>query len=194
MRNQESILAATSLILAQQQEMRSLIKTRVVTHREASTSSAATGVVETITRQEWTKPRLRWLGIRCRRTITHVRIPGQRRGRLGNAANTIIDDREEIFFHWQFFGCEFYVSRQYPYGSVVPSLRIFPIVESFRQHEDMFQKASVTEWQQAFETGALHPFARTPEGRTLLHVSSVTHSTLHRKTNTSARKLSSFAE
>jgi hypothetical protein len=170
--NQEAILMATNLLLDKHQEMQCLLATRVAVCHEMFVS-APTGGVDTITRQQWIKSRLGWLGIRQRRTTKYLSIPGPRQRKFGHAAENVIEDRHETFLYWQFFGYGFHVSRQYPYGSILPSLRVYPVIKDFKRYEYMMQKSSVVEWQQAFETGALSPFVRTQYGQTLLHVSNV---------------------
>jgi hypothetical protein len=194
MENQKTIIAATNLILAKQQEMHSWITTKVANRHEVSLSSAPTSIVHTITRQEWIRSRLSWLGVRQRRTTRYLSIPTSRQKSSGHTPNNIIEDRHDVILSWPFFAYGFHVDWQWSYGSILPSLRVYPIIKDFRPYEYMMQKSSIAEWQQMFETGALSPFVRTPYGSTLLHVSIVIHSTVCRKTDIFASKLSCFAD
>jgi hypothetical protein len=181
--NQNTIIAATNLILAKQQEMHSWITTKLANGHEVSLSSAPTSVVDTITRQEWTRSRLSWLGVRQRRTTRYLSIPTPRQKSSGHTPSKIIEDCLETFLSWPFLAYGIYVNRRWPYGSILPSLRVYPIINDFKPYEGMMQKSSITEWQQIFETGALSPFFRIPYGETLLHASIVIHSTVHQKTD-----------
>lgn len=62
------------------------------------------------------------------------------------------------------------LSNRYPYGSILPSLRTFPIVPFMFEIEDFFRKASLLDVQKALATGSLHPYTEEEDGTNLLHV------------------------
>jgi YD repeat-containing protein len=112
---------------------------------------------------------LRRFGIHRRRVIRYVDAAGRQTGLSYDTANKIISETYET--SWTVLGYGFHWSRQqYPYGSIVPSLRVFPIVEDITRHEDLISKGTVQEVQQAFTSGVLHPFITSTTGCTLLHV------------------------
>jgi hypothetical protein len=142
--NQEAILTATDLLLAKHQKTHPLLATRVAVRREVFVSAPTDGV-DTIARQQWMNSTPGWVGVCQRRTTKYLITPGPQHRKFSNAVDNIIEHRHETFFHWRFFRCGFYVSRQYLYESILPSLRISPIIGSFEQYDAMFQESSILE-------------------------------------------------
>jgi hypothetical protein len=80
--------------------------------------------------------------------------------------------REETIYAWEInrLGFGIRLTRIRPYGSILPSLTTYPISKFNRQHAHLIGEGSISEIQQAFHSGMMHPFARDCEGHTLLHV------------------------
>ena len=79
---------------------------------------------------------------------------------------------EEYVYSWASnrFGFGIRLSRNFPYGSILPSLTTYPIVPFNVNVIKLILSGSVSEVQQAFSTGILHPYSRNQHGETLLHV------------------------
>jgi hypothetical protein len=80
--------------------------------------------------------------------------------------------REEIIYVWETnrFGFGIRLTRIRPYRSIMPSLTTYPIVSFYLHHFSLFSRGNISEIQQAFHSGMMHPFARDRLGRTLLHI------------------------
>lgn len=88
-------------------------------------------------------------------------------------------NHRKILVTWRSIGYGFQWQSRYPYGSVLPSLRVFPITESMRKYQYIIENSSLYEIQKMFHSGQMHPFTQDVRGRTLLHVSlSVTNQIL----------------
>jgi hypothetical protein len=66
------------------------------------------------------------------------------------------------------FGCHW--GQQYPYGSIIPSLRVYPVIQTLHIYYDLIASGSIQEIQQSFSSGVLHPLMVDTSGLTLLHV------------------------
>jgi hypothetical protein len=62
------------------------------------------------------------------------------------------------------------LSRIHPYGSILPALTTYPIIKETFEIYELFWLGTMSEIQQAFRSGDLHPFAQDRDGYTLLHV------------------------
>jgi len=82
---------------------------------------------------------------------------------------------EEVFF-WacQLLGIGIRWSRRRIYGTVLSSISTYPVVPEFsRAVYDIIAHGDVSDLEQAFHGGEVHPFARDQHGESLYHVSRV---------------------
>jgi hypothetical protein len=123
-----------------------------------------------ISRQDWIQSPLHWLGIRRRRTTRYLIITAAGVKQTSANRTQTISEIYEIFVIWQLLGYGFHCRREYPFGSILPSLRVYPIVNRLWQYYDLLCLGSLHEIQQAFASGQVHPFVVDVNGYTLLHV------------------------
>jgi hypothetical protein len=74
----------------------------------------------------------------------------------------------ERVYEWRarYLGTGFRIRSQQPYGSIVPSLSTYPVVECFNDDQcDLVTKGTVADVQSAFASGQLHPFMQSVLGR-----------------------------
>jgi hypothetical protein len=100
-----------------------------------------------------------------------------RTAQAGRSSSKQIDKevvlQEECVYSWAatWFGYGLRSSRTRPYGSILPSLTIYPIVSSHsNETHDLMRYETVLEVQQAFHRGVVHPLTRDKDGKTLFHV------------------------
>jgi hypothetical protein len=72
---------------------------------------------------------------------------------------------------WGLLGYGIHWVKDFPYGTISTSLRVFPVVKDLDVYNHLIENGNVQEIQQAFISGVLHPFTKNPAGHTLLHVS-----------------------
>jgi hypothetical protein len=121
--------------------------------------------------RQWSIPSpLCRFGIHQRKVVRYIDAAGKQTDSSHHTANKVISETYET--SWTVLGYGFHwSSQQYPYGSILPSLRVFPIVEDITKYEDLIFKGTLQEVQQAFTSGIVHPFTTSATGCTLLHVS-----------------------
>jgi hypothetical protein len=113
---------------------------------------------------------LRKLGIRQRKVVRYMRRPGDSLDPSQYTADEVVSETYET--SWTVPGYVFHWSNQrYPFGSILPSLRVSPVVRNIYVYEDLIYKGTVQEIQKAFTSGVLHPFSTDEWGHNLLHVS-----------------------
>jgi hypothetical protein len=123
-----------------------------------------------ITRQEWIQSPLHWFGIRRRRTTRYLNVTARDAKDVETNRVHTISEIYEIFVVWKLLGYGLHCRREYPFGSILPSLRAYPIVNRLWQYYDLLCLGSLHEIQQAFASGHIHPFVVDVNGYTLLHV------------------------
>jgi hypothetical protein len=105
-----------------------------------------------------------------RKSVRYISLAGK--GHHEDATREIVSECHEIFLHWKVLSYGIHWTQKYHFGSIVPCLSTYPVVDKINQdHITMIKRASVQEIQQLVSSGGLHPFTRTTEGRSLLHVS-----------------------
>lgn len=92
-------------------------------------------------------------------------------GNFKSYKRDILWTADEVSAVWKFLGFGMTFTQQHPYGSILPSLRTYPVVELAGGVFDMVQSESVQQLQARISYGVLHPFMRTATGVSLLHVS-----------------------
>jgi hypothetical protein len=125
----------------------------------------------TKTYHEWMRTPLGWAFIRRKRTIKYIREANSRSNPHEREQGLVISKSYEtaISFGFLGYGCRW--SKHYPYGSILPSLRVYPVVKNLDQDYDLLiARGSIQEIQRAFASGALHPLTVDTGGQTLLHV------------------------
>lgn len=124
------------------------------------------------TRHWWVESPLRRIGIQQRRTTRSVVVYSKEHTADTVGRVSITSDNYDAF--WGLLGYGIHWSRQYPCGIILPSFRVYPIVERFHfdesHHKLPIWTSSIEEVQQAFYSGALHPFTKDINGYSLLHV------------------------
>lgn len=63
------------------------------------------------------------------------------------------------------------VEQANPHGCLISSISTYPVISSIWDHWNLIENGTIDEIQQAFASGALHPFTRDVNGDDLLHVS-----------------------
>jgi hypothetical protein len=124
--------------------------------------------------QDWpTTLPLRKLGIRQRKVVRYMRRPGESVNPSQYTADEVVSETYET--SWAILGYAFHWSGQrYPHGSILPSLRVSPLVHDIfspGNYIDLIFGGTIQEIQQAFSSGVLHLFATDVYGNNLLHVS-----------------------
>jgi hypothetical protein len=132
--------------------------------------SALNPCTKTKTYYKWTTSPLGWAVIRRKRTIKYMREDNSRSKPQEAEDDLIILESYEtsVSFEVLGFGCRW--GQQYPYGSIIPSLRVYPVVQRLHKHYHLIASGSIKEIQQSFATGVLHPLMVDTSGVTLLHV------------------------
>jgi hypothetical protein len=125
--------------------------------------------VNTKIRQQWLSSPLRRFGIYRRRLIRQTSVAKDQTDELGCTSHEVTSASYEVM--WNLLGYGVYWSKDFPYGNISPSLRIFPVVESLRPYDELIETGTIQQIQQAFMSGVLHPFTKNQAGHTLLHVS-----------------------
>lgn len=108
---------------------------------------------------------------RRKRTVRYLREPDSRLTPREQEKYGVISESHEtsVWFRLLGYGCHW--SQQYPYGSILPSLRFYPVIKHFSaEHLTLIEQGCIQEIQQAFEHGTLHPLTVDSYGRTVLHV------------------------
>ncbi|KAH3911890.1 hypothetical protein HBI56_137800 [Parastagonospora nodorum] len=87
------------------------------------------------TRHKWIESPLNRFGIRQRRITKFIRMDSSQTIYSKEEAETIISECYETFISWNLLGFAFHWSRQYPYGNILPSLRVHPVVDNFYKRQ-----------------------------------------------------------
>jgi hypothetical protein len=126
----------------------------------------------TVKRQIQVSASLECFGI-YQRKFEHIARHTQNKTRgTEGAADDVIATSHELILNWAFLKYGLKWVRRYPYGPIIASLESYPIVPNlWPDNCKLIAYASISEIQTRFSLGAPHPFARDPEGRSLLHVS-----------------------
>jgi hypothetical protein len=122
------------------------------------------------TRHEWIKSPLNRFGIRQKRTTKFLRMDSSRDVNSMQESDTIISECYKTIVSLNMLGYACHWTRQYPYGNILPSLRVYPVVENWHEHTKLIRDGTIEEIQRAFASGALHPFTMDKHGNTLLDV------------------------
>jgi hypothetical protein len=112
---------------------------------------------------------LRRFGIHQRKSIRQTIIAKDQSDKTGRTSNEVTLASYEVI--WALLGYGVHWSKDYPYGSISPSLRVFPVIQDFDAYHDLIVDGTIQKIQQAFVSGTLHPFSKNQAGHTLLHVS-----------------------
>jgi hypothetical protein len=122
------------------------------------------------TRHKWIESPLNRFGIRQRRITKFMRTKSALNKYTEQETDTIISECYETFMSWNWLGFACHWNPGYPYGNIMPSLRVHPVVENYFSHTNIIYSNTIEEIQRAFATGALHPFTTDRDGMTLLDV------------------------
>jgi hypothetical protein len=125
--------------------------------------------IHTKTCQQWISSPLHRFGIHQRKSIRQTSITDDQAHEPGCLSNEVTFASYEVI--WKLLGYGVQWSGNSTYGSIMPSLRVFPIVEDLGVYNDLIQTGNIQKIQQAFRSGVLHPFTKDQDGYTLLHVS-----------------------
>ncbi|KAH4171142.1 hypothetical protein HBI24_165660 [Parastagonospora nodorum] len=120
------------------------------------------------TRHKWIESPLNRFGIRRRRTTKFIRTDPAQNKCSKQETDTIISEYYETFMSSNFLGFACHLSRRHPYGNILPSLRVHPVVDIFYKRTALIETGTIEEIQRAFATGTLHPFTTDKYGNTLL--------------------------
>ncbi|KAH3911891.1 hypothetical protein HBI56_137790 [Parastagonospora nodorum] len=124
----------------------------------------------TKTRQEWIQTPLSLFGIRRRRSIRYMSTTCSQSQTWDENVSHIKIERTELLMSWNCLGRRFQLSQRYPYGNIVPSLRVYSLVQDISQYEKLFKTGRMHDIQQTFQDGSLHPFTVDSRESTLLHL------------------------
>jgi hypothetical protein len=124
--------------------------------------------INTHSRQQWILSSLHSLGIYIKNSIRETSIAGYETHGNKSSSNYVTFASYEAT--WSLLGYGVHWSRTYPYGNILPTLRVFPVLESIEICNDLIVSGTLQEVQQAFSSGAIHPFTKSEGGHTLLHV------------------------
>jgi hypothetical protein len=127
-------------------------------------------------RQSWVPSPLRMLGIHQRKSVRRIGMTKSDGNQSEDAQTGIMIENHDVFVLWRLLGRGFHWRQQYPYGSIIPSLATFPVVNDIWAHYDCTLKdprdsLGVIGIHQAFSSGMIHPFTRDTHGISLFHVS-----------------------
>jgi hypothetical protein len=93
-------------------------------------------------------------------------------GNVKSYKRNILWTANEVSAMWKFLGFGMTFTQQHPYGSILPSLRTYPVVEFDQEIFELMKEGSVEQLQRRISSGALHPFSRGADADySLLHVS-----------------------
>jgi hypothetical protein len=131
------------------------------------------GTVSTYVTVEVTpiKSLLEIIGIRQHKNTRRLRF---RSGfAVTTCQETVAVEEHELFIAWRLLGYGLTWNLQRSYGSIMPSLRVFPIVRQLgpKVVSLMRDGGDIGSFQQLLSDGVIHPFSRRPDGFSLLHVS-----------------------
>ena len=138
--------------------------------------SLALPVMTTRSRQSWVPSRLRMLGVHHRKSVRRLGNVTQDERQLEDAKNGIIIEEHDVSVLWKLLGLGFHWRQQYTYGSVIPTLTIFPVIEIIPQKYFQIKKAfpnlsgAARFLSTSFEFGHDSPL-HSRYTRSLLHVS-----------------------
>jgi hypothetical protein len=121
-------------------------------------------------RQEWIRSPLNRFGIYQRRTTKYMRIASGQPNSSEQETDHVISDCYDSIVSCGLLGYACQWSRQHPYGNILPSLRVYPLVNDIWLHLNLIKDGTIEEIEQAFRSGVLHPFTVDPYGRSLLCV------------------------
>jgi hypothetical protein len=143
-----------------------------INHQELYCPSREVTKLKTFRRQFKASSTLEWFGIYQQKSVHYVRHEGNKTCDRRNTTNNTISTSHDVILKWRLLRYGFHWVQQYPYGCIIPSLSMYPVVEDlYGLCIDLFYSASVREIQQKFSSGALHPYTRDVFGKSLLHVS-----------------------
>ncbi|KAH8732309.1 hypothetical protein GQ44DRAFT_177105 [Phaeosphaeriaceae sp. PMI808] len=122
---------------------------------------------KTFRHRSWISSQLEWFGVYQRKSIRYIRLDGS----TTYDDNNIISESNDMIVAWWFakFGLQW--NRQYPNGRIPSSFSTYPVVSGW--NIDVFAKfcqGSVQDIQKMFCSGNIHPFTRTIDGESLLHL------------------------
>jgi hypothetical protein len=124
--------------------------------------------ISTRTRQKWILSSLRRFGIHVRESIRETSVVKGKLDKTEPTSNNVTFASYEAI--WRLLGYGVHWSRAYPYGNIMPTLRVFPVVNELSAYGDLISRGTIQEVQQAFRSRDLHPFTKDEDGYTLLHV------------------------
>lgn len=119
-------------------------------------------------RQWYVDSPLNRFGIYQRRSVRRVLAAEKEKGAEISSSNAIMSISHELYCY--FLGYGICWTQQYPYGNILPALRIFPLVQDLFHYDSLIRRGTIFEIQQALSSGVIHPFTRDTHGWTLLHV------------------------
>jgi hypothetical protein len=122
-------------------------------------------------RQHWASYTLKNLGIYQRGSVQYISGENSQVHTKHKSKIYPVSTSREILLAWGFLSFSMQWSKRYPYGRIVSSLNMHPIIPSMSEHYALIADASVDEIQQTFYSRALHPFTRDVEGHNLFYVS-----------------------
>lgn len=120
------------------------------------------------TRQWFINSPLHRFGIHQRRSVRWITAPGGRTDTDNPPSSAIIFTSCDL--SWQLLGYGIRWSQRYPYGNILPALRIFPLVPDLNLYENFICHGTIHDIQQGFRSGVIHPFSKDMKGFTFLHV------------------------
>jgi hypothetical protein len=119
----------------------------------------------------WMRSSLHWIVISRRRKVKYLQGANDRLSPQKQENYGVIPESYGTLVSLNLLGYDCHWRQQYPYGIVLPSLRLYPLVGSlFDRFDDLIPCGSIQEIQQAFGSGLLHPWTVDTFGTTLLHV------------------------
>lgn len=135
---------------------------------ESQLTTQTSPSVTTKMRNSWVQSQVQKLGIHQRRSARYITVPKTQNSRPEYESEEIVAMEFEYFWTALRFGV--HCSRRYPYGNILPALRIYPVVDDIYCGGPLTWQSTLEEVQQAFASGILHPFAKDKNGNTFLHV------------------------
>lgn len=106
--------------------------------------------------------------VRSWRSLAETVPPGRTRGSVYHG--TLMEEYEN-FVTLPFTRYGIHLSQQTRYGSILPALRIYHIVDDIDSLYYTKCSGSIQNFQKAVDSGLVHPFTRDRHHRSLLHVS-----------------------
>jgi hypothetical protein len=110
-------------------------------------------------------------GFHSHKIVRTIQNPGTSGPEERQNGNVIYEDH---VYEWtaRYLGLGFRVRGRKPYGNILPSLSMYPVVPEFTDFEwDLIQGGTIMEVQSAFAARKLHPFVRDVNGEDLYYVS-----------------------